>query len=428
MFLMISALAVNLLIPASYSASIKQNIVVKVKDKNKFEREFSSETYKNLFSNLYVLRQTSLDPLKLQKNTNVEFVEVEQKSFKRELGTVAPTESNTEKMAGELNDPFLKQVWSYQDVAKNGMSVYEARREFGFNPEATVTVAVVDTGVDYRHDDLKNVMWINKNEIPGNGIDDDNNGYIDDVYGINTIKRLSDGTASGDVLDTHSHGTHVSGTIAAESNNQIGIAGIASNVKIMAIRSVPNNGDESDIDVAESFIYAANNGAKVINCSFGKKANEGGKLIPETLKHLNDLGVVVVVAAGNDRTNNDTRPQYPASFMADNMISVASTTSSGGLSSFSNYGEQTVHLAAPGSSIYSTTPKNRYESMSGTSMASPAVAGLVAEVLSFYPNITPLEMRNLLMRSSIKSDHLKGKTVSGGRANLLKALEAARSL
>lgn len=425
---MISALAVNLLIPASYSASIKQNIVVKVKDKNKFEREFSSETYKNLFSNLYVLRQTSLDPLKLQKNTNVEFVEVEQKSFKRELGTVAPTESNTEKMAGELNDPFLKQVWSYQDVAKNGMSVYEARREFGFNPEATVTVAVVDTGVDYRHDDLKNVMWINKNEIPGNGIDDDNNGYIDDVYGINTIKRLSDGTASGDVLDTHSHGTHVSGTIAAESNNQIGIAGIASNVKIMAIRSVPNNGDESDIDVAESFIYAANNGAKVINCSFGKKANEGGKLIPETLKHLNDLGVVVVVAAGNDRTNNDTRPQYPASFMADNMISVASTTSSGGLSSFSNYGEQTVHLAAPGSSIYSTTPKNRYESMSGTSMASPAVAGLVAEVLSFYPNITPLEMRNLLMRSSIKSDHLKGKTVSGGRANLLKALEAARSL
>lgn len=432
MLLKISALAFYLMTSHAYSASIKQNLVVKVKNKNIFEQEFRSENYKNLFSNLYVLRDSSLSSETLEKNKNIEYVEVEQKSQKRELAkdeTILINSSESrEKSSTEHNDPLLRYVWSYGDATNNGMSVYEARREFGFNPEATITVAVIDTGVEYNHDDLKNVMWVNTKEIPDNGIDDDGNGYIDDIYGINTINRLKDGTASGEVRDTHSHGTHVAGTIGAESNNLIGIAGIASNVRIMAIRTVPNNGDESDIDVAESLIYAANNGARVVNCSFGKKRNEGGKLIPETLEHLNKMGVVVVVAAGNDRTNNDRVLQYPASFEVDNLISVASTTNRGELSSFSNYGEKSVHIAAPGSSIYSTTPRNKYTSLSGTSMASPAVAGLVAEVLSFHPSMTPLEVKNLLMSSSIKSANLKGKTASGGRANLLNALEAARNL
>ena len=432
MLLKISALAFFLMIPQAYSETIKQNLVVKVKNKNIFEQEFRSENYKNLFSNLYVLRDSSLNSEVLRKNKNIEYVEIEQKSQKRELAKdeslLINSSESREKSSTEHNDPLLRYVWSYGDAANNGMSVYEARREFGFNPEATITVAVIDTGVEYNHDDLKNVMWINTKEISGNGIDDDGNGYIDDIYGINTINRLKDGTASGDIRDIHSHGTHVAGTIGAESNNLIGIAGIASNVKIMAIRAVPHNGDESDIDVAESLIYAANNGARVVNCSFGKKRNEGGKLIPEALEHLNKMGVVVVVAAGNDRTNNDRILQYPASFEVDNLISVASTTNKGELSSFSNYGEKSVHIAAPGSSIYSTTPRNKYTSMSGTSMASPAVAGLVAEVLSFHPDMTPLEVKNLLMSSSIKSDDLKGKTVSGGRANLLRALEAARNL
>lgn len=432
MFLITSTLLLNLVTSNAYSSSIDQNFVVKVKDKNKFEKEFSNQKIKNLFSSIYILRDSSLSVEELKKNSNIEFVELEQKSLKRQMANpeISPLipEDLSDKSAVEFNDPLLSQVWSYQDAASNGMSVYEARRQFGFNPEATITVAVIDTGVDYNHDDLKNVMWKNTKEIPGNGIDDDGNGYIDDVYGINTLKRLKDGTASADVMDGHSHGTHVSGTIAAESNNQIGIAGIASNVRIMAIRTVPNNGDESDIDVAESMIYAANNGARVINCSFGKKSNEGGKLIPETLKHLNNLGVIVVVAAGNDRTNNDTRLQYPASLESDNLISVASITKTGAMSSFSNYGEKSVHLAAPGSAIYSTTVRNRYTSMSGTSMAAPAVSGLVAEVLSFYPNISPIEMRELLMNSSVKSNSLKGKTVSGGKADLLQALEAARNL
>lgn len=427
-----SALVFSLIIPAISFASIKQNIVIKVKDKNLFEREFYTEKYKNLFGNLYVLRESTQNPTVLRKNKNVEYVELEQRSEKRELGKNEAFSINPNQLqsrnTSELNDPQLRYVWSYGSAADNGMSVYEARRQFGLNPEATITIAVIDTGVEYNHDDLKNVMWVNTKEIPGNGVDDDGNGYIDDIYGINMLVRLKDGTPSGDIRDSHSHGTHVAGTIGSESNNGIGIAGIASNVKIMAIRAVPNNGDESDIDVAEALIYAANNGAKVVNCSFGKKQNEGGKLIPETLEHLNKLGVTVVVAAGNDRTNNDRVLQYPASFQADNLISVASTTNKGELSSFSNYGEKTVHLAAPGSSIYSTVPRNKYGSMSGTSMASPAVAGLVAEVLSFHPSLTPIEVRDLLMRSSVKSNNLKRKTVSGGRADLLNALEEARNL
>lgn len=433
MFLKISALLICAVIPAAYSATIKQNLVVKVKNKNKFEKEFSSEKYKNLFSNLYILRDSTLSTDELKKNENVEYVEVEKRSEKRELATEVREVSAQEiqsfdKNASNHNDPMIPRVWSYNDASRNGMSVHEARVQFGLNPEATITVAVIDTGVDYEHEDLKNVMWVNEKEIPGNGIDDDGNGYIDDVHGINTLRRLKDGSASGEVMDTQSHGTHVSGTIGAESNNMTGIAGIASNVKIMALRAVPNNGDESDIDVAESLVYAANHGARVINCSFGKKKNEGGNLIPETLKHLNDLGVIVVVAAGNDRTNNDTVLQYPASFSADNLISVASSTKTGGISSFSNYGIRSVHVAAPGSDIYSTTPRNRYASLSGTSMASPAVAGLVAELLSFYPNLTPIQVRNIIMKSSVKSSVFTEKTMSGGKANLLNALEAAKNL
>ena len=196
-------------------------------------------------------------------------------------------------------------------------------------PEKEIIVAVVDTGVDFNHPDLP--MWTNENEIPGNGIDDDNNGYIDDIHGINTLVRDSEGKATMNIMDTHSHGTHVSGSIAAIQNNALGVAGIASKAKIMALRTVPNSSDETDVDVTEAFIYAAENGAKVINCSFGKSVNERGMMVRDAINHIGRAhGVLVVAAAGNSRRNIDTYPTYPASFDSENLLVVASSTSNGG--------------------------------------------------------------------------------------------------
>ncbi len=168
-----------------------------------------------------------------------------------------PTPTNVEKVPrtleksrGELlNDPKLSRLWAFKDSDDNGMSVLKTYKEFGtVKNQEPIIVAVVDTGVDYNHEDLRDIMWVNTGEIPGNGIDDDGNGYVDDIHGINTLIRDSEGNATGDMMDDHSHGTHVSGTIAATQNNGIGIAGVASNVRIMGIRSVPSRGDETDVD------------------------------------------------------------------------------------------------------------------------------------------------------------------------------------
>ena len=197
----------------------------------------------------------------------------------------------------------------------------------------------------------------------------------------------------------------------------------------MAIRSVPNESDETDVDIAESFIYAAKNGAKIINCSFGKGQNEGKNLIPETLKYIQDnYGVLVIAAAGNDGTDIDRTPTYPASHPSENLLIVAATTKSGTMSGFSNYGKINVDVAAPGSDVYSTTPGNRYESMSGTSMATPTTVGVAAEILSHYPNLSPIQLKDVLINSVTSIERFKTKIVSGGRIDLLKGLNLARTI
>lgn len=335
---------------------------------------------------------------------------------------VAP---NFNKSRTLLNDPKLSRLWAFDDSDDNGMSVTKTYEALGFATGEPIVVAVVDTGVDYNHEDLKDVMWINKNEIPGNGIDDDGNGYIDDIHGINTLERDSDGNATGDMMDGHSHGTHVSGTIAATQNNGKGIAGVASNVRIMGLRSVPSYGDETDVDIAESFLYAARNGARIINCSFGKSHNEGGNLIKETIDHISkEYNVLVVTSSGNSSKNIDTSLTYPASFDNEGMIVIASSTRYGRFSYFSNYGVKNVDVASPGSTIYSTTPGNRYGNMSGTSMAAPNASGVAAEVLARNPQLTALELKNAMMNNVTKYSSMEGDILTGGVINLYKTLES----
>lgn len=431
--IMTLALSATSLGAFAVSGSTTPELILKLKKGKSLNSVIQSEkNIQNLFDNVYIVRSENNLKLyqQLKNNPIFEYVELGDKAEKTLLPqrekTILEDKGNNQS---NFNDPQVSKVWSFLDASENGISIDSAYRQFETTNTSEIVVAVVDTGVDINHEDLKANIWINKNEIPGNGIDDDQNGYVDDINGINTLVRDSSGKATVNVIDTHSHGTHVSGTIAAVQNNKIGIAGIASKAKIMAIRTVPNNGDERDVDVAEAFIYAAKNGAKIINCSFGKSKNEGKQLIPDTLKYIADTyGVLVVAAAGNDSSDIDRSPTYPASFANDNLLIVSSTSNSGGMSYFSNYGKISVDVATPGSSIYSTVPGNKYDSMSGTSMASPTTAGVAAEIWSHYPQLTYGQVKEVLMKSVTPVDKFKSKTVSGGRIDLLNGLEYARSL
>jgi len=384
---------------------------------------------KKLFGQNYVVTTTNVLDLEKELNGNSAIVLIERNYIAdgKTLPKADKRKSQPEPLLnfGAFNDPLVGKVWAFLDSNKNGVSVNKSYLSpMGRNKEEII-VAVVDTGVDYNHEDLKSVMWINGGEIAGNGIDDDNNGYIDDVHGISTLDRDSDGNASGNPMASHAHGTHVSGTIAATQNNQIGIAGIASNVKIMAIRTVPDAADETDVDIVESFLYAAEHGASIINCSFGKSNNEGGMIVNETIDHIGQTyGTLVFAAAGNDYGRDiDVNKAYPASFPSDFLVVVASTTKRGKMSSFSNVGIKSVDIAAPGSAIYSTMPGNRYKSMSGTSMATPTSVGVAAEILSNFPSMSGLALKKILMSSVTKVRGFDKKMVSGGRVDLFKALQ-----
>mgnify|MGYP003642071327 FL=1 len=409
-------------------AHSSERLIVKMKNNSAPTIEAASRI-QHLFGNYYVVHTDNADSARTQLSalTSVERVDINAKAGKRKLPEATSTEMLPKvfgKSINGFNDPGLSRLWGFRSADQGGMAVTDAYDTLGSSQGEKIIVAVVDTGVDYNHEDLKDVMWTNAGEIPGNGIDDDNNGYIDDVHGINTLVRDSQGNATGNPMDAHSHGTHVSGSIGAKQNNGIGVAGVASNVQIMAIRTVPNNGDETDIDVAESFLYAAKHGAKIINCSFGKANNEGGDLVKDTINHIgSEYNVLVVAAAGNSSQDIDRRLTYPASFDSETLMVVASTSSSGGLSGFSNYGLVNVDLASPGSGIYSTTPRNRYGNMSGTSMASPNAAGVAAEVLSRHPELTASELKQVLMDNVTRVSRYGTRMVSGGRINLLTTLQ-----
>ncbi len=452
-------------------------------------------------------------------------------------------------------------------------------------PSRTVIVAVIDGGVDNNHEDLKSVMWVNEKEIAGNGIDDDKNGYIDDVNGWNFIggkngsvdadtyeltreymrldklfasvvndkvpkkqkadyekykkikdkferlrdknkkeydlynsmyknlhlsvdtlksvlkvdkltkadidsfktsnptlafakgfistllKRTESNTGIEELLgelkegvdyfkviveygyntdfdsrqivgDTYSnlsdrnygnndvkgpeaeHGTHVAGIIVADRKNDIGIKGIADNVRIMAVRAVPN-GDERDKDVANAIRYAVDNGAQIINMSFGKSFSPEKEYVDQAVKYAEKKGVILVHAAGNESEDNDKEKNFPSRYYKDgkeakNWLEVAASswgTEEGFVASFSNYGKKSVDLFAPGVDIYSTTPNNTYKNESGTSMASPAAAGVAALVMSYFPELTSLQILDILKKSARHFDGLKVQKPGGGKAN-----------
>lgn len=390
---------------------------------------------KNIFGSLYLVKTQDAAQLasSLKNNPAIEYVQKDYYAGKKSMPKLEPLidlKGFGDFKSAHFNDPMINKLWAF--ASENGLDVEGAYSSLPSQTPAQVIVAVVDTGVDHTHEDLKNVMWKNTNEIAGDGIDNDKNGYIDDIHGINTFVRDEQGRATMNTMASHWHGTHVAGTIAAQQNNSIGIAGVASNVKIMALRTVPDDADELDSDIVEAFKYAANNGAKIINCSFGKKTNEGGMVVSDTIAEIAKKGVLVIASAGNDSMGPydwhdiDVDAKYPASFDNTNLMVIASTTSFGELSDFSNVGKKNVDIASPGSNIYSTLPKNKYGMASGTSMAAPNASGVAAMVLGYYPNLTPVKLKNAIITTVTKVEAFKEKMVSGGRANLNSALKKAK--
>lgn len=444
--------------------------------------------------------------------------------------------------------------WSHADLETDsipGMSIEKAHQFVATKKGVEVIVGVVDSGTDLEHEDLKNVAWINKKEIPNNGIDDDKNGYIDDINGWNFIgsiykenleyeriikdpsiageeevkeakafydKKVADakntkarfeqilegvtnadalisenlqktdytkedilgivtedpdllkgievakqmysfglpslGTAkkeltklvsdatnllNGDALKVdyrnvlgddpntmdqkfygdnktgHSiideaHGTHVSGIIAASRNNGLGMNGVATNVKIMAVRAVPD-GDEYDKDIALGIRYAVDNGAKVINTSFGKGYSPKKEWVYEAIQYAASKDVLIVNAAGNSGKNIDVEKTYPndtkdlVNEISDNVLTVGAISfnyDENLPASFSNYGKKNVDVFAPGVQIYATTPENEYNKFSGTSMAAPSSSGIAALVRSYYPKLSASQVKHILMNSGVK--------------------------
>ncbi|WP_138499216.1 S8 family peptidase [Nostoc sp. PA-18-2419] len=253
-----------------------------------------------------------------------------------------------------------------------------------------VVVAVVDTGVDRNHEDLKNNIWTNSKEIPGNGIDDDGNGYVDDDYGWN----FSDN--NNDTLDRNGHGTHVSGTIAGE-NNDYGVTGIAYDAKIMPVKVLNDSGSGSYNSIAKGIRYAVDNGADVINLSLGGKYSN--RTLESAIDYASSKGVIVVMAAGND---GESSPDYPARYAYKSGIAVGAVDRNKNLADFSDRAgtNQISYVTAPGVDVYSTVPNNQYATYSGTSMAAPHVAGVVALMLSANPNLTDAQVRQIVTETA----------------------------
>ena len=418
-----------------------KHLFIKMKEGQIMVKSPLIKSSKRIIGQLYLVKTNKLEALKQELAAN-EAVEYAQKDFFGEKRLMPKLEvldfatmamkRFTEANFVSFNDPDASKLWAFNSTA--GMNVSEAYDSLPSTQAEEIIVAVVDTGVDHNHEDLKDIMWTNEKEIAGNGIDDDNNGYIDDIHGINTLVRDAQGAATLNTMGSHWHGTHVAGTIAATQNNGIGIAGVASNVKIMAIRTVPDDADELDSNIVEAYLYAAKNGARLINCSFGKQVNEGGMVVRDTINEIGKkYNTLVIASAGNDSSgpfswhNNDTSPKYPAAFDSENLLVIASTTSSGSLSTFSNIGIKSVDIAAPGSNIYSTIIGNKYGMASGTSMASPNITGVAAMVLSYYPKLSATELKSLLMKTATPVAAFKTQIVSGGRVNLKAALAKAKN-
>jgi len=332
------------------------------------------------------------------------------------------------------NDPGFTDLWGLNNTGQTGGTAgadISAPEAWSTTTGGSgVVVADIDTGVAYNHVDLAANMWHNPGEIPGNGIDDDGNGYIDDVYGIDAVNGDSD------PYDDQGHGTHTSGTAAAVGNNGIGITGVAWQARVMALKFLPGSGSGTDADAITCINYVVNekvnHGVNVvaINASWGGVGYDA--LLRTAINAAGAANIIFCAAAGNGGADNsgpgddnDAQPFYPSSYDCANIISVAATDDTDHLASFSNYGSTSVDLAAPGVGILSTLPGDGYASWSGTSMATPYVTGAVALCAAQFPSETMAQRVQRILGHVDPLASLSGMMTTGGRLDLAAAVNAS---
>ncbi|MBL9145291.1 MAG: S8 family serine peptidase [Verrucomicrobiaceae bacterium] len=315
------------------------------------------------------------------------------------------------KASAVPNDQLFSQQWGMHqnnDIDIDAPEAWDRARD-----SRSIVIANTDTGGDLTHPDLVNNLWVNRGEIPGNNRDDDGNGYVDDIHGINTVNR------SRPPQDDNGHGTHTAGTIGAEGGNGIGCAGVSHQARIMHLKFLDSTGSGATSDAVELLKYAQKMGAKVVNASWG--GYYPSTTLRAQITAMERAGIIICAAAGNDAANTAVLPSYPAAYPNANIISVGASTRSDTLAWFSNWGAD-VDLEGPGENIISTWIGGSYRTISGTSMATPHVTGAVALIWAAAPSESWQNIKQRILSTVDKVPAFNGRTVTGGRLNLARAL------
>lgn len=346
-------------------------------------------------------------------------------------------------IAALASDPaveFAEPNWIYTTGATatdpyytNG-SLWGMKSGFGANAEAawaaghtgsaSVYVGIIDEGIQLTHPDLSGQVWVNPFDA-ADGVDNDGNGYVDDVNGwdfANNDNTIYDGGSRGSLDD---HGTHVAGTIGGKANNGQGVVGVNWNVTLISGKFLGRRGGTTANAIKAVDYFTNLKTQKGLNIVATNNSWGGGgysQALYDAISRANNAGILFVAAAGNSGTNNDTTASYPSNYDLPNVIAVAAIDKNGALASFSQYGKTTVDIGAPGVGIFSTTAFNLYESYNGTSMATPHVTGAVALYASVKPGASAAQIKNAILSSAVPTASLNGKTVTGGRLDAFAAL------
>ncbi len=379
-------------------AYVEDTIIITLKEKNDSYLKYLEITYhfniKHLYQNTYIANFDS---------TQFTMKHIMTKIHKYSEIKYAEPNYYFQHVALPTTEPLYNQQWAYTNQLY-GINILDVWSEtLG---SADVVVAVLDSGLVINHPDLANNIWINSGEINNDGLDNDGNGYIDDYMGWNFFSN------NNNPIDNFGHGTFVSGIIAAEVND-VGITGTAPNTKIMNLRITNDIGEATLSSILDAINYALEKDVKIFNFSFVSTSYNS------TLEDLmRNADAIFVCGAGNDTNNNDNIPYYPASFNIDNVISVSSTDDEGELAWFSNYGVNSVHLAAPGDFILSTYLAPTYhEYWAGTSFSTPFVTATIALIHGEYPELTILELKEAILETTTTLPSLDGLLITGGILN-----------
>lgn len=392
------------------------------------------------FGSFVVLKATSANSFvraieALNSDPAVEYAEpnyiysIDPIKFERNNGKKLTASDDFSGFAPVPNDPRFKDLWGLRNTGTNepggrgvgveGADVNALNAWDITKGSRQIKIAVIDTGVDYNHSDLARNMWVNKKELNGKaGVDDDGNGYVDDVYGYDFANN------DGNPMDGNGHGTHCAGTIGAVHNDGVGVAGVMDEVTIVPIKFLDDGGSGSLDAAIQSIDYATKLNVDLMSNSWGG----GGRseALNEAIKRAADQGIVFTAAAGNSSSNNDQVESYPANYDQPNVISVAALTAQNGLATFSSYGRNKVHIAAPGHNVLSTVPGNKYDVYSGTSMATPHVSGVIGLLLAKEGRMDLNDLRERVVMTGVSATGLRGKTQTSSRIDAYNLLTDSR--